>query len=86
MERGKAEMKLQKYKRQILNFIFNAPQGQEIVLGDFKMKKDFTLKDLGFEQISANYYKDDEGKILSKKYIEELIWESIITEPETWLS
>ena len=80
------KMKLQKYKRQILNFIFNAPQGEELELEGFIMKKDFTLKDLGFEQLSTHYFKDDEGKILPKSYVEELIWESITTEPEAWLS
>lgn len=77
---------LRKHKKQIMDFIFNAAPGEELELDDITMKKDFTLKDLGYEQISANYYKDEEGKIVSKAYIEELLWESITTEPGAWLS
>jgi len=82
----KMTLNLHKYKREILNFIFNAPQGQELKLKGVTLKKDFTIEDLGFRQIKPNYYVNDEGKILSKAYVEELIWESITTEPEAWLS
>ncbi len=77
---------LRKHKKEIMDFIFTAPLGSELQIEDIKLKKDFTIGSLGFKPLTKHYYTNDEGQVVSKTFISELIWESLLTEPQVWLS